>query len=86
MKSLLKNYIETLTLDKLREFGEKNGINLNDTEYKFILDLVQGNFEDLLVNEDKYLNMIEQEINPTEFKKIKNLFLEYKNKYKGYLF
>ena len=83
---LLKNYIEKLTLDELRSFGEKNGINISLTEYQFILDLVQKNFEDLLQNEDKYLSMIEEKINPTEFKKIKDLYLYYKNKYKGYLF
>ena len=86
MKSLLKNYIEKLTLDEIRQFGIKNGINISDEEYKFILDLVQGNFEDMLINEDKYLNMIEDKINPEEFTKIKNLYLKYKEKYKGYLF
>ena len=86
MKSLIKNYVEKLTLDELRSFGENHGINISDTEYKFILDLVQGNIDDMLNNEDKYLNLLEQKINPEEFKKIKNLFLEYKEKYKGYLF
>ena len=64
MKSLLKNYIEKLTLDELRSFGSKHGINISNSEYQFILDLVQGNFEDLLQNEDKYLNIIEQKIIP----------------------
>lgn len=86
MKSLLKNYVEKLTLDQIREFGSKNGINISDTEYQFILDLVQGNFEDLLTNENKYLSMIEEKINPEEFNKIKELYLKYKEKYKGYLF
>ena len=40
----------------------------------------------MLNNEDKYLNMIEDKINPEEFTKIKNLYLKYKEKYKGYLF
>ena len=39
MKSLLKNYIEKLTLDEIRNFGVKHGINLTDTEYQFIFDL-----------------------------------------------
>ena len=86
MKSLLKNYIEKLTLDELREFGEKHGINISNDEYKLILDLVQGNFEDMLTNEDKYLKIIESKINKDEFIKIKNLYYEYKEKYKGYLF
>lgn len=86
MKSLLKNYIEKLTLDEIRNFGVKHGINLTDTEYQFIFDLVQENFEDLIQNENKYLDMIESKINPEEFNKIKSLFLEYKNKYGKYLF
>ena len=86
MKNLLKNYIEKLTLDEIREFASKKGINLSDTEYQFILDLIQGNFEDMLQNEDKYLNLLEEKINPQEFQKIKDLYLEYKNKFKGYLF
>ena len=59
MKSLIKNYIERLTLDEIREFGIKKGINISDDEYKFILDLVQHNYEDILQNEDKYLGIIE---------------------------
>ena len=86
MKNLLKNYIEKLTLDELRSFGTKHGINISDDEYQFILDLVQENFEDMLQNEDKYLNILEEKINPKEFIKIKNLYLEYKKKFKGYLF
>ena len=86
MKSLLKNYIEKLTINELRNFGNKHGINISDTEYQFILDLVQKNFEDILVNDEKYLNIVEEKINPEEFNKIKNLYLKYKNKYKGYLF
>ena len=85
MKSLLKNYIEKLTLDEIRLFGEKHNINISDTEYQFILDLVQGNFDDLLQNENKYLSIIEQKINPIEFNKIKTLYAKYKEKYKNYL-
>jgi hypothetical protein len=86
MKSLLRNYIEKLTLDELKQFGTKHGINIGNDEYQFILDLVQHNWEDMLQNENKYLDMVEEKINPEEFKKIKDLFLEYKRKFKGYLF
>ena len=86
MKSLLKNYIEKLSLDELREFGMKHDINISNEEYQFILDLVQGNFEDLLQNENKYLSIVEQKINSEEFNKIKALYSKYKEKYKGYLF
>ena len=86
MKDLLESILKKLTLDEIKTFGIKHGINLSDTEYNFILDLVQKNFDDLVENENKYLDLIESKINPNEFKKIKQLFLEYKNKYGKYLF
>jgi len=86
MKSLIKNYIDKLTVDNLKEFALKNDINLTDSELQYLLNLTKENFEDILVNEDKYLNLIQNKINPQEFVKIKDLFLYYKNKYKGYLF
>ena len=86
MKSLIKNYVDKLTIDNLREFAVKNDINLNQNELEYLLNLVQNNFEDILVNEDKYLNLVQNNINSEAFVKVKELFLYYKNRYKGYLF
>lgn len=86
MKSLIKNYVDKLTIDNLREFAVKNDISLNQNELEYLLNLVQNNFEDILVNEDKYLNLVQNNINSEAFVKVKELFLYYKNRYKGYLF
>ena len=86
MKSLIKNYVDKLTIDNLREFAIKNDINLNQNELEYLLNLVQNNFEDILINEDKYLNLVQNNINTEAFVKVKELFLYYKNRYKGYLF
>ena len=86
MKGLIKNYVDKLTIDNLREFSIKNGINLNQNELEYLLNLVQNNFEDILINEDKYLNLVQNNINSEAFIKVKELFLYYKNRYKGYLF
>ena len=86
MKSLINNYIDLLTADKLKEFGLKNNINLTDKEINYLLDLVKNNYEDILKDDTKYLEDIKKNINPTEFIKIKELYLYYKNRYKGYLF
>jgi len=86
MKSLIKNYIDKLDIIKLNEFALKNDIDLTNGELEYLLNLVQNNFEDILVNEDKYLNLVEKNINNKAFIKVKELFLYYKNRYKGYLF
>lgn len=86
MKGLIKNYIDKLTIEDLKNFALKNDINLNNTELEYLLKLTKENFEDVLVNEDKYLDMVKNNVNPNEFEKIKELFLYYKNRYKGYLF
>ena len=86
MINLIKNYINKLSIDNLREFALKNNITLTDTELKYLLTLVKDNFDDILINEDKYLNMLKENIDINEFEKIKELFLYYKNRYKGYLF
>ena len=86
MKSLLKNYIDLLTIDKLREFGLKNDINLTTQELKYLLNLVKNNYEDILKDDAKYLKELKNNINPSEYIKIQKLYLYYKNRYKGYLF
>jgi len=86
MKSLIKNYIDLLSIDKLNEFGIKNDIHLSNNELKYLLNLVKNNWENMLLNEDKYFKLLENNINKNDFIKIKELFLYYKNRYKGYLF
>lgn len=86
MKSLIKNYIELLNITKLKEFSLKNNINLTDNELNYLLNLVKNNYEDILKDDTKCLEDVKKNINPTEFVKIKELYLYYKNRYKGYLF
>ncbi len=86
MKSLIRNYIETLSIEKLNEFGIKNDIHLNNNELEYLLNLIKENFEDILKDDTKYLEELKNNINDEDFIKIKNLFTYYKNRYKGYLF
>ena len=86
MKKLIKNYIDLLTIEKVKDFSIKNNINLSDNELNYLLNLVKNNYEDIMKDDTKYLKEIENNINPIEFKKLKDLYLYYKNRYKGYLF
>lgn len=84
MKGLIKNYIDLLNVDKLKEFSIKNDINLTNTELEYLLNLVKNNYEDILKDDTKYLEELKNNIN--EHQKVKDLYLYYKNRYKGYLF
>lgn len=86
MKSLIKNYIDLLNIDKIKEFSLKNNINLTDSELEYLLNLVKKHYEDILKDDTKYLEEVKNNINPTEYIKLKDLYLYYKNRYKGYLF
>ena len=86
MKSLIRNYIDLLNLDKLKNFALKNDINLTDTELNYLLNLVKENYEDILINDEKYLKEIKSNINNSEYQKIEDLYKYYKKRYKGYLF
>ena len=84
MKSLIKNYIDLLTVDKLKEFSIKNDINLTNTELEYLLNLAKNNYEDILKDDTKYLEDVKKNVN--EYQKVIDLYLYYKNRYKGYLF
>ena len=86
MNNLLKKYINNLTIDKINEFGIKNDIHLEKEELSFLLELIKTNIDDILVNDTKYLDIIKSKFSEENYIKIKNLFLYYKNRYKGYLF
>lgn len=78
--------MDLLTIEKLNEFGIKNDIHLNNTELEFIFNMVKQNWENILKDETKYLEELQNNINSADFNKIKNLVIYYKNRYKGYLF
>ena len=86
MKSLIRNYIDLLDTNKLNDFGMKHDIHLNNEELEFLLKMIKENYEDILVNDSKYLELLKNNINQNDFEKIQTLFKFYKERYKGYLF
>ena len=86
MKSLIKNYVSKLTKEKLDGFAKKKDIYLNDSELNFLLDLIKNNIDDILKNDEKYLIKIKNNISTTNYDKLYQIYIYYKNRYKGYLF
>ena len=86
MNNLLKKYINTLTIDKLNELLIKNDIKLSNNELLVLLNLIKDNFDDILINDTKYLKILKEKIDIDNYNRIENLFNYYKNRYKVYLF
>lgn len=86
MKSLIKNYVNKLTKEKLDGFAKKKNIFLTDNELEYLLSLIQNNIDNILKNDEEYIENIKENISTDNFNKIFKLYTYYKNKYIGYLF
>ena len=85
MKKLIEIYIDQLTIDKIDNFAKKNDINLNNKELAFLLNTIKNNYNDILLNQEKYEDLIKENIKEKEALKIIDIFNYYKNRYKNYL-
>lgn len=82
--SIIKKYISLVTKDKIKSFGIQNEIYLSEKEIDIIYVFINNNdYVDKLLNsnEDLVFIKIKPYLSDTNFNKIKNLFLEYKNKF-----
>ena len=82
---MLENYIKNLTKDEVVFWGFKNDIILKPEEADYIYKIIKTDYQKLLGN--NYLEVFEnakERINEKSLKKIYNLFLDYREKYKYY--
>lgn len=83
---IIHNYINNLSKNDIINFAYKNNITLNDLEldyvYKTIKNkyklLLSDNYESVLLESKNYLKS-------DNYKKICNLFIDYRNKFKYFL-
>ena len=83
---IILNYIKNLNKSDILIFATNNNIKLTNSELDYIYNEVKNNYKILLSNDYEKIffnakNYIEEE----KLKKIYNLFLDYRNKYKNYL-
>lgn len=83
---LIKNYISKLTLNDIKTFAIKNGIELNEEELKIIEKYIRNDWRTIIYgNPRPILNELKEKLNQIEYQKIENLYVEFKEKYKNYL-
>ena len=85
MFQLIKNYVSTLTKDKVLEIALKNDIHLSENELDFIYRFIKKNYEALYANPNIDLSKYKQYLSDENYVKIMKLVSDYKIKYASYL-
>ena len=83
MFQLIKNYVSTLTKDKLENFAISKGIHLDENELDFVYRFIKRNYEMLYANPNIDLSKYKQYLSEENYEKIIKLVNEYKKKYAG---
>ncbi len=80
-KELVKKYINRLTPRDLEVFAKKNNITYTNDELITVYNFIMYNYNDLLNENIKVFENIRDKVNPVLYKKLLNLYIEYKQKY-----
>ena len=83
---IISNYVNNLSKNDITYFALKNNIQLNDLELDYVYKTIKNNYKVLLSN-DYELIFIEgkKHLSDENYKKICNLFMDYRNKFKNFL-
>ncbi|MCI5522476.1 MAG: hypothetical protein MR411_07755 [Tenericutes bacterium] len=84
MKKLILDYIKLINKEDINKFANKNNINLSSKEINNIFNLLQDK-NILDYSDDAYLELINNNIESNNTKKVYKLLMEYKKKYQNYL-
>lgn len=82
---IIENYINKLSKDDIILFAFKNNIILKPNESDYLYNVIKNDYKILLGNNYNYVfNNAKNYIDSNKLKKIYNLFLDYREKYKFY--
>lgn len=84
MKKLILDYIKLISKEDIKKFANKNNITLSSKEINNIFILLQ-NKNILDYSDDAYLELINNNIESHNTKKVYKLLMEYKKRYQNYL-
>lgn len=84
MKKLILDYIKLINKEDINKFANKNNITLSSNEINNIFKLLQDK-NILDYSDDAYLELINNNIESNNVKKVYKLLMEYKKKYQNYL-
>ena len=85
IEKFIINYIEKIKKEDIIDFGLKYNINLNNTETDFIYENIKKNWRELIYGNPTHIFNELKKISPSNYQKIEELYIEFKNKYQNYL-
>ena len=85
MNSLIKQYINKITINNINDFAVKHNIILNKKELGILYDITKNHYEEVLKDDSKIKEYLKQTINTDNYNKIIDLYEIYKEKYLNYL-
>lgn len=86
LNKLIEQYVSRMTKNDIMVFANKNGIDLNDEEVKIIYNHIKKDYKTIIYgNPREILDDIKQKFDTMTYNKIENLYINFKEKYKGYL-
>jgi hypothetical protein len=78
---LIREYVKRLTLDDVKMFSEKKGIELNDNETNIIYDYIKKYWRTIVYGNPKnILNELKEKVSEITYNKIEKLYIEFKEK------
>lgn len=80
-KDVIKKYINLLTLDDIKRFADKENITYTDDEAIIVYNFIMYYYNDLLDENIKAFEHIKNKISPNLYKRLLNLYIDYKQKY-----
>jgi len=80
-KDLVKKYIHKLTIQDVEDFAQKNQITYTQDELVIVYNFIMYYYNDLLNENIRVFETIKGKVSPNLYKKLLNLYIEYKQKY-----
>ena len=80
-KDIIKKYINLLSLDDIKRFGDKEKFAYTDDEAIIIYNFIMYYYNDLLDENIKVFEHIKNKISPNLYKNLLHLYIDYKQKY-----
>ena len=81
---LLKEYINKLNKDKIKEISLKNNIFFSDIELNIIYKYIKERYLDFIKNPNIIINDLKDKLSNDNYLKLLNIYNLYKNKIKVY--